>query len=141
MEWPVTYRRKVRYSDTDAQGVVFNGNYAVYFDDTITDFFDEIGLPASELAATGHEIVLARCEIDFRSSAKIGEVLVTGARVRRIGRTSVTFELETREESSGRTVAEATQVQVVVDSGTLTPVPVPGFLVEAVERAQGEVAR
>jgi len=33
MDWPVTYRRKIRFSDTDAQGTVFNGNYATYIDD------------------------------------------------------------------------------------------------------------
>ena len=28
MKWPVTYRRKICFSGTDAQGIVFNGNYA-----------------------------------------------------------------------------------------------------------------
>ena len=57
--------------------------------------------------ASGYDMVLARIEIDFRSSGWLGEVLVTGARVKRIGNSSLVFELRTWEESSGRTVAEA----------------------------------
>jgi acyl-CoA thioester hydrolase len=136
MGWPVLYERKVRFSDTDAQGVVFNGMYATYFDDTITDYFDAIGVPWSELNASGHDMVLARIEIDFRSSGRFGEVLVTGARVKRIGNSSLVFELRTWEESSGRTVAEAVQVQVIVDHATFKPVPVPSFLSDAVVRSQ-----
>jgi YbgC/YbaW family acyl-CoA thioester hydrolase len=141
MDWPVTYRRKVRFSDSDAQAIVFNGNYLTYFDDTITDYFDAAGLPWSEFAARGYEMVLGRAEIDFRSSARIGDVLVTGARVERIGTTSVVFELSTWEEASGRTVAEGREIQVVLDGLTLEKTPVPAFFIEAVERLQGPVER
>jgi acyl-CoA thioester hydrolase len=137
MNWPVTYRRKIRFSDTDAQGIVFNGNYATYIDDTVTDYFDAIGLPWEAVTASGHDMVLARSEIDFRSAGRLGETLVTGARVARFGTTSVVFELRTWEEKTGRVIIEARQIQVVVDHQTLRPKSVPECLIEAVERAQG----
>jgi acyl-CoA thioester hydrolase len=137
MDWPVTYRRKIRFSDTDAQGIVFNGNYATYIDDTVTDYFDAIGLPWDTVKQTGHDMVLARSETDFRSAGRLGETLVTGARVVRFGKTSVVFELCTWEEKSGRVIIDARQIQVIVDHQTLRPKPVPAFFIEAVERAQG----
>lgn len=136
MDWPVVYTRKVRYSDTDAQGIVFNGNYAVYFDDTLTDYLEAVGFAWGEV-----ELVLARMEIDFRSPARLGETLVTGARVERVGRTSLTMRLVTWEEASERVVGEAVQVQVVVDGETFRPVPVPEELVAAIEALQGAVER
>ena len=136
MDWPVIYVRKIRYSDTDAQGIVFNGNYARYFDDTVTDLFELIGYRWGEV-----EIVLGRMEIDFRSMGRLGERLVTGARVERIGNTSLTVRLATWEEQSERTVAEARQIQVVVSGGDLRPVPVPADLVAAIESVQGAVSR
>lgn len=136
MDWPVTYVRKVRYSDTDAQGIVFNGNYAVYFDDTLTDLFDLVGYPWGEV-----EVVLGRMEIDYRSAARLGETLVTGARVERIGNTSMTIRLATWEQSTDRMVAEAKQIQVVVSGEDFRPVPVPDDLVAAVEGVQGSVER
>ncbi|HSJ36314.1 MAG TPA: thioesterase family protein [Acidimicrobiia bacterium] len=136
MDWPVTYVRKVRYSDTDAQGIVFNGNYATYFDDTLTDLFDEIGYPWGEV-----EVVLGRMEIDYRSPARLGDTLVTGARVEKIGNTSMTIRLLTWEEGSGRPVAEGKQIQVVVSGEDFRPVPVPADLVAAIEAMQGAVER
>lgn len=137
MEWPVTYRRKIRFSDTDAQGIVFNGNYATYIDDTVTDYFDAVGLPWDAFTRNGYDMVLARSETDFRSAGRLGETLVTGARVARIGKTSVVFALRTWEEKSERVVIEARLIQVIVDHQTLQPKPVPAFFIEAVERAQG----
>ena len=53
MDFPVTYVRRVRFSDSDAQGIVFNGNYLTYFDDTITDYFDALGLKWSDFPGAG----------------------------------------------------------------------------------------
>lgn len=136
MDWPVTYRRKIRYSDTDAQGIAFNGNYTTYFDDAVTDLFDEIGYTWGEI-----EIVLARTEVDFRSPARLGETIVTGARVERIGNTSLTVRLETWEEDTERPVAEAIQIQVIVSGDDFHPTPVPDDLVVAIEKVQGAVAK
>lgn len=137
MDYPVTYQRKVRFSDSDAQGIVFNGNYLTYFDDTITDYFDALGLKWSDFQERGYDMVLGHVDIDFRSPARIGEMLVTGARVTRVGRTSVTFEIKTWELESHRTVVEGREIQVVLDATTFQKTEVPGFFIEAVERLQG----
>lgn len=136
MDWPVTYVRKIRYSDTDAQGIAFNGNYATYFDDAVTDLFDAIGYGWGEV-----EIVLARMEIDFRSPARLGETIITGARVDRVGNTSLTVRLATWEEREERPVADARQIQVVVSGQDFRPAAVPDDLVVAIEEVQGAVER
>ncbi len=136
MEWPVRYERKIRFSDSDAQGIVFNGNYLTYFDDTVTDLFDVLGFGWEGFTEHGVDMVLARSEIDFRSSARIGETIATTARVTRIGSTSVHLVLECREVTTDRLVVEGTLVQVVVDTETFRPRPVPQFFVDAVERVQ-----
>lgn len=136
MDWPVTYVRKIRYSDTDAQGIAFNGNYATYFDDAVTDMFDAIGYEWGKV-----EVVLARMEIDFRSPARLGETIVTGARVERVGNTSFTVRLATWEQQEERPVADAMQIQVVVSGEDFRPTLVPDDLIAAVEAMQGAVER
>ena len=136
MDYPVTYERKVRFSDSDAQGIVFNGNYLTYFDDTVTDYFDALGIEWAELNRRGYDMVLGRVEIDFRATAQVGDVLITGARVIEIGNSSVTFEMNTWERDSQRTVARGREIQVMLDHATLEKTPVPDFFVEAVERLQ-----
>lgn len=132
MDWPVTYTRKVRYSDTDAQGIVFNGNYSTYIDDTLTDYFDMTGYRWGEV-----EVVLRRMEIDFHSPGRLGETLVTGARTEKIGNTSVTMVMAIWDFESDRVLVEARQVHVVVSPETFRPVPVPSDLVAAIEAIQG----
>ncbi len=129
MDWLVTYSRKVRYSDTDAQGIVFNGNYATYFDDTLTDLFELVGLTTPVMHEAGFDVVTANLTINFKATAGLGDVLVTGVRVGRIGTKSVTFELATHIESSGVVTAEGQVVFVTVDADTFRPVDVPEVLI------------
>jgi acyl-CoA thioester hydrolase len=137
MEWPATYERKIRYSDCDPQGIVFNGNYFTYMDDAVTDYFDALGGTWEELHAAGHDIVLAHVEVDFRSSARLGETLVTGVRAIQFGSTSITYQLQIWEKTTGRLMIEATKVQVVVDASTLQKRPIPTELINAIESLQG----
>jgi acyl-CoA thioester hydrolase len=142
MDYPVIYERKVRFSDSDAQGIVFNGNYLTYFDDAITDYFDALGIAWNDFNQRGYDMVLGRAEIDFRSAARVGEVLHTGARVAEIGTSSVVFELLTWERAGGRTVARGKEIQVILDHGSFEKTAVPDWFIEAVERFQGSpVAR
>ncbi len=139
MEWPVTYLRKVRYSDTDAQGIAFNGNYFTYFDDALTDYLEAAGFAGTALTERGYDVVLAHAELDFRSSARLGETIAVTARVARIGTSSVTFTLEARNRDTGELVVEGKEIHVMVDTKTLRPIPVPQFFVDAVTRLQGSI--
>lgn len=137
-EWAVTYDRRARFSDCDAQGIVFNPNYLVYWDDTLTDWFDAIGLAWEDFVERGHEMVLARSEVDYRGSARLGDTVRTGLRLGRVGRTSLGFELRSWRPHDGSVFVEGTLVQVVVDAETFRPTPVPEWLVELAAAAQAD---
>lgn len=140
MEFPVVYRRRVRYSDADAQKIVFNANYSVYFDDTLTDFLDAAGLGIEELPARGYEIVLRRMELDFLGSARIGDEICVGMRVIRFGNTSLTAHGRVWiEGQEGSALVEAKATHVIVDAETFQPTPIPDFVKEAIEQLQGPV--
>ncbi len=124
----VFYDRKARFSDCDAQGIVFNATYLVYWDDTFTDYLDAIDLPWDDMVARGDDVLLARTEIDYRNSAQLGDVIRTTARVSRIGRTSIVFEYTSVNPATGMKLAEGRQIQVIVDHETMRPKPVPDYL-------------
>ncbi len=140
MTYPVVYTRKVRFSDADPQGHVFNANYFVYFDDAVTDYLEAAGLPYAQITSRGHDLVLARAECDFRSPGAFGETLKVVVGVSRVGNTSVTFGLRVEEGCSGRLVAEGVEVYVVLDRKTHRPTAVPPYLREAIARLQGSAA-
>ncbi|MGF1666032.1 MAG: acyl-CoA thioesterase [Acidimicrobiia bacterium] len=139
MDYPVTYHRKVRFSDSDAQGIVFNANYLTYIDDAISDYFDLLEVDWNGMNERGLDIVLGRAELDYRSSGRKGETLITGVRVASIGTSSVVFEITIWEEQSQRVVVEGREIQVMVDRDTFETTPVPPWFVAVIEKLQGPV--
>ena len=134
---PITYDRRIRFSDCDVQGIVYNPTYLVYWDDAFTDYMDAIGCSWDHMVANGDDVVLARTEIDYRRSAGMGQVVRTTVRVAGIGRSSITFECRTVDAGTVETLVEGRQVQVIVDHETMRPKPVPGYLRELIGRQEG----
>lgn len=66
---------RIYYEDTDAAGVVYHANYLKYFERARTEYFRERGLLVSELAADGHVFPVVRMEVDFRSPARLDDLL------------------------------------------------------------------
>lgn len=117
--------QKIRYSDCDPQGIVFNGNYARYWDDAVTDWFEEAGLGGEDLGGTGVDVVAARIEMDFKAPASLGDTLQTDIAVERYGSTSMSLAFTTTRLSDGSVVAEGREVIVFVDPEGFRPTPVP----------------
>lgn len=117
--------QKIRYSDCDPQGIVFNGNYPRYWDDAVTDWLEEAGYGGAELGGQGVDVVTARLEIDFKAPASLGETLETAVGVERFGNTSMTIAITTKRLSDGVVVAEGREVVVFVDPESFQPTPVP----------------
>lgn len=117
--------QKIRYSDCDPQAIVFNGNYARYWDDALTDWLEDAGYGGEELGGSGVDIVTARLEMDFKSSARLGDTLETSIEVERFGNTSLTLRNTTRRLSDGTVVVEGKTVHVFVDPEDFRPTPVP----------------
>lgn len=123
-------RQKIRYSDCDPQGIVFNGNYARYWDDAVTDWFEEAGFGGEELGGIGTDVVTARLEMDFRAAATLGDVVETTMAVERFGNTSMTVAVETKRVSDDVVVVAGRAVYVFVDPGDFRPAPVPEAIKE-----------
>ena len=117
--------QKIRYSDCDPQGIVFNGNYARYWDDALTDWFQDAGYGGPELGGSGVEVVTAHMSIDFRDSASLGDVLETFVAVEKFGNSSMTVGFTTRRQSDNTVVVDGTEVLVFVDPEHFRPVAVP----------------
>lgn len=117
--------QKIRYSDCDPQGIVFNGNYARYWDDALTDWFEDAGFGGTDLGGTGVDVVAARIEMDFRASAGLGDTLETDISVERVGNTSMTVAFVTKRLSDDTVVSEGREVLVFVDPDDFNPTRVP----------------
>jgi acyl-CoA thioester hydrolase len=116
------WENRVRYAETDAQAIVFYGEYVTYQDETMSQFLREIGYAYDELEDAGWEIHVVHVDVDYRAPAEFDDTLVNGIRVDAIHDSSVEFSWRCRR---GETVlAEGGLTHVAVDeSGEPTRVP------------------
>jgi acyl-CoA thioester hydrolase len=132
------HKLRVRFAETDLQGIVFNGNYLTYYDVAWTEYFREIGFEWKDIVATGADTVLARTTIEFKSPARFDEVLEVHARVSKIGNTSMTFDFEIYPEGEDRLVGRSSSLYVCIDPKGLKPVRVPDGLRSRISEFEGE---
>lgn len=120
------YRHQVRYLEVDQQGVVFNMWYLGYFDEAMSAFLHEGGLPYEELLASGYDVQLVHSEIDWISSLKWGDDATTEVELVSSGTTSFTLGFSVTARQT--VVARGRTVYVVIATDGTGKQPVPDVL-------------
>ena len=116
---------RVRYSEIDGQGVVFNAHYLTYFDTAITEFFRHIGFDNQEnLRRTGQDFHLVKSLVLYEKPILFDAEIEVGCRVANIGRTSITFALEIFAKGEETRYCTGEIVWVNADQSTHRPEPV-----------------
>jgi acyl-CoA thioester hydrolase len=75
---------RVRYAETDAQGVVYHANYLIYMEVACSGFPRERGLPYQELEAQGINLVVAEAKLRYKASAGYDDPLLVRVRVKEL---------------------------------------------------------
>ncbi|MBI3654215.1 MAG: acyl-CoA thioesterase [Acidobacteria bacterium] len=128
---------RVRFADTDLQGIVFNGNYLTYYDVAWTEYFRELGLTYQKMLEMNADTVLARTEIDFKAPARFDDILEIYVRVAKIGNSSLLFRFEIYLQGEDRLLNAATSLYVCIDSKTLKSTRVPDALRSLISELEG----
>ncbi len=111
-EYRLTAPLVVRFRDLDAFGHVNNAVYATYLEEARVAYLHKV---LGRTRPEDYGIIIARVEIDYRSPVVLGDELVAGARVTRLGGASFDMEYKIVEKKSGRLVLDAKSVQVAYD--------------------------
>ena len=114
---------RVRYSECDPQGVVFNANYVAYFDVLITELWREATGGYQEMLAAGADMVVAEVNVRFLGPAAFDEEIQFEVRVTRLGETGVSTRID--GSTGGRPVVEANMRHVCIDPATKAKRPIP----------------
>ena len=62
---------RVRWAETDLQGIVFNGHYLTYFDVAITEYWRAIGLPyPAAFAGIGVDVFAGKSTVEYLAPAR-----------------------------------------------------------------------
>jgi acyl-CoA thioester hydrolase len=122
------HQLRVRYAETDAQGVVFNAHYLAYFDTNINELLRAALGSYQAMLDGGVDIVVAEAHLQFRAPARFEDELTLEIAVTRLGTTGITTEH--RISHDGALVAEGTLRHVMVDRETMEKTPIPNWLRE-----------
>jgi acyl-CoA thioester hydrolase len=137
MELPQIWENRVRFEETDRQGIVFYGNYVTFQDETVTQFFRETGFDYTDRHQEW-DVHVVNVDLDYRGQADVGDVLVHGARVDSFGGSSMTFDYAARRADDGSLLVEGSVTHVAVDGETGEPTRIPENFREAVREFQDE---
>jgi acyl-CoA thioester hydrolase len=126
---------RVWFSDTDAQGDVYYGRYLPYFDHARVEYHRH--LVHSPFAEAGGEFVMRALRVDYRAPARFDDLIEAFVRVKRIGRTSMTYECAAYRLPDDQLMVVAELTVVLVDLRERRAMPIPDDVREVLRAFEG----
>ncbi|MEP7351277.1 MAG: thioesterase family protein [Sphingorhabdus sp.] len=124
------HRIRVRWSETDAQGVVFNARYLDYADIAITEYWRAAKL-RERAGDEPLEFHIKKATVTWFAPIMPDELIDVMARTLAMGRTSMTQQVEihgSRDDGTEDLRATVELVSVLVDLPTHRPRPLPEWI-------------
>jgi acyl-CoA thioester hydrolase len=123
---------RVYYEDVDVGGVVYYANYLRYFERARSDWLRSLGVNQERMAAVeGLGFVVVRAEIDYRSGARLDDLLTVTVKPVEMKRAYFWLEQEARladGKDAGRVCAHARIKAACVRHADMRPQPIPDIL-------------
>ena len=125
---------RVRFAETDAQGVAHHANYLVWFEVARVEFLEAFTGGYQRLRDEGLESLLVQAHARFIVPAVFDDRLLIHTRCLDVR--GARFRFEYAVERDGSLIADGWTAHGTVDATTLRPTRTPGWLIAAIaERA------
>lgn len=129
---------RVRYAETDAQGIVFFAHYLTYFDTAINEYLRDLPHNYIEhVKQTGTDFHVVKVTVEFFAPSHFDDEIEVCVRTGRIGRSSLTFFIEIFPKNSETTLVKGEVVWVNTDQKTHKSVPLPEALLVKLRNKEG----
>ena len=110
---------RVRYSEVDAQGIVFNAHYLTYFDSAMTEYLRHIGHDYQKVVERSNEdFHTVKTLVEYIKPILFDQIIDVCIRVKKIGRSSLTFLLEIYHQNKEDLLASGEVIWVNADQKT-----------------------
>lgn len=111
---------RVRWNECDAQGIVFNANYFLYYDIAVWEWTRALGYARYQESP---EFVTAHAECDFLGSALFDDEILVGMRAARLGGKSMDMATAVFRGETLLNTGKLTYVHVRQGTKDSTPLP------------------
>ena len=126
---------RVRFSETDAQGVVHNAVYLVWFEIARVAYLDRFPGGYKGLVESGIDATTIEAHVRYRAPARFGDDVRVHARVDDLRGARFRFEYAL-ERGDGEALADGWTGHACVDARTLRPTRMPAWLADAIAAAE-----
>ena len=120
---------RVRFAETDAQGIAHNSNYFVWFEVARVEHLERFAGGYQRLRDLGIEALVLETHVRYLTPARFDDRLRIHARCRDVK--GARFRYDYAVEREGELIADGWTAHATVDAGTFRPTRVPTWLVEA----------
>jgi len=126
---------RVRFAETDAQGIAHNSNYLVWFEVARVQYLERYTGGYQRLRDLGMEALVLESHARYLQPTRFDDRLTVHARC--VDVRGARFRYEYAVELEGALVADGWTAHAIVDAVTFRPTRVPGWLAEAIAAAEG----
>ena len=126
---------RVRFADTDAQGIAHNASYLVWFEVARVEYLREHTGGYQALRDRGIEALVLESYCRYLVPARFDDLLHVHTRCGDLRGARFRFEYTVARED-GTTLADGYTSHACVDAGTLAPTRVPAWLRDAIAAAE-----
>jgi len=116
---------RVRYAETDAEGVVYYANHFIYMEVGRINFLRALGINRTFWQHAGVGLVIVEASCRYRAPAHFDDVLLIRTSLEEVRRSSFTMRYEILNRQEKRLIAEGRTVQVFVDLKTMRTMRLP----------------
>jgi acyl-CoA thioester hydrolase len=127
---------RVGFSDTDAQGIVYYGRYLPYFDLARVEYHRHLDLLGEAMGE--EQFVMRASTVEYFAPAQFDDLIEIFIRMRKLGRTSATYECAAYRVEDDVLMVTATQTLVLVDLEERKARPIPAWYREAIGALEGD---
>lgn len=119
------YRRKIRFQDTDAAGVIFFPNQFCFYQEALEAFLESIGYDLAIVARkSSHHLPVVYAEADYCAPLRLGDAIEIHIKIMHVGNSSLTFQADILKQGKIR-AGSVKIVHVSVDARTRKKTPIP----------------
>ncbi len=121
---------RVRYGETDKMGVVYNGNYALYFEVGRTEALRQIGITYDSIEQSGIMMPVHSMNFVFKKPAVYDEELtvITSFHAMPTVKTQIFYEIK---NAQNELVCSGETILVFMDMKSNKPVRCPSYIADA----------
>ena len=137
MQFPFAYRQRVRFGETDLQGVVYYANYLLFAEVGRVAYLRELGIVYErDLLARGVDFTIGEARVRYHAPLRFDDEYDIKVRVGDIRHSSWTFEYAI-DRADGTHGADASTIQVMLDRNTGRATRIPEELRATLASARG----